>query len=196
MKLLEGDMIMESFDINKLMTAITYLDRIADGKNPVNNQPAPDDAVLNDPNVIRCMFFVKEILESVKRNGGVIGRRNTPPKLDFPVEVLKEFEYRGDKPITKVVEQINEKVDGDIYKKLTYKVITDWLKANEYLVEQYSEKYQKKVTMPTDKGKGIGIISEERVSSRGDGYIAIIYTKQAQEFIVNNMGFIIDGEVM
>ena len=188
---------MESFDINKLMTAITYLDRIADGKNPVNNQLALDDTILNDPNVIRCMFFVKEILESVKRNGGVVGsRRKAPPKPDFPVEVLKDFEYRGDKPITKVVEQINEKIDGDIYRKLTYKVITDWLKANNYLVEQYSEKYQKKVTMPTDKGNGIGIVSEERVSSRGDNYLAILYTKQAQEFIVNNIVFIIDGVVI
>ncbi|CBK74998.1 hypothetical protein CIY_23470 [Butyrivibrio fibrisolvens 16/4] len=62
-------------DINKLDTAILYLQRIADGKNPVNNMPAESDSVLNNPNVIRCMYFTKEILEEVKRNGGNIGKK-------------------------------------------------------------------------------------------------------------------------
>lgn len=62
-------------DMNKLDKAILYLQRIADGNNPVNNMPADDDAVLNNPNVIRCMFYVKDILEEIKRNGGKkIGR--------------------------------------------------------------------------------------------------------------------------
>lgn len=187
---------MDTFDMYKLKTAITYLDRIADGNNPVNNQPAPEDSVLNDPNVIRCMFFVKEVLESVKRNGGVVGGKSKGQgKNDFPVEVLNDFEYQSDKPITKLIEQFNEKIDEDIYKKLSYKTITDWLKANAYLVEEYSEKYQKNVTVPTDKGKQIGIISEERVSTRSGDYIVVIYTKSAQEFIVSKIELIINGEV-
>ena len=63
-------------DQKKLDIAIAYISRMADGSNPVNNRPMPEHEILNDPNVIRCMFFVKEILEEVKRNGGVIaGRR-------------------------------------------------------------------------------------------------------------------------
>lgn len=187
---------MDSFDMHKLKTAITYLDRIADGKNPVNNQQATEDSVLNDPNVIRCMFFVKEVLESVKRNGGVIGGKSKASlKMEFPIDILKNFEYKSDKPITKLVEQFNESIDDDIYKKLSYKTITDWLKAKDFLVEKYSEKYQKNITIPTEKGVGIGIISEERSSMRGTDYIAIIYTKSAQEYIVNNIELIIYGEV-
>lgn len=45
---------MESIDIKKLETAIIYLQRIAEGNNPINNMPAYEDTVLNDPNVIRC----------------------------------------------------------------------------------------------------------------------------------------------
>ena len=52
---------MEVVDKNKLETSILYLQRITEGKNPVNNLPAGDDEVLNNPNVIRCMFFVKEV---------------------------------------------------------------------------------------------------------------------------------------
>ena len=62
-------------DIKKLDTAILYLQRIAEGNNPVNNMPAEEDSVLNNPNVIRCMYFVKEVLEEVKRNDGFIGKK-------------------------------------------------------------------------------------------------------------------------
>ena len=48
-------------DQKKLDIAIAYISRMADGSNPVNNRPMPEHEILNDPNVIRCMFFVKEI---------------------------------------------------------------------------------------------------------------------------------------
>ena len=56
---------MASVDMRKLDTAITYIQRIAEGCNPVNNMVAREDSVLNNPNVIRCMFFVKEILDEM-----------------------------------------------------------------------------------------------------------------------------------
>ena len=120
---------MESVDLKKLETAIIYLQRIADGNNPINNMPADEDSVLNNPNVIRCMFFVKEILEEVKRNKGCIGKKGRrSDKLDFPLEVLKLFNYKEDKAISVFVEQINTPVDEGVYQKLGYTIITRWLK--------------------------------------------------------------------
>ena len=43
---------MEPVDLAKLETAIKYVERIAEGNNPVNNLPMEEDAVLNNPNVI------------------------------------------------------------------------------------------------------------------------------------------------
>lgn len=59
-------------DMQKLEVAMKYIERIADGKNPVNNKPMEEDSVLNNPNVIRCMYFVKEVLTAVKENDGVL----------------------------------------------------------------------------------------------------------------------------
>lgn len=180
---------MDAFDLNKISTAITYMDRIAEGRNPVNNCQAPDDEILNDPNVIRCMLFVKEILESVKQNGGIVGGyKREQKKPYFPLDVLKDFEYQEDKTITNVVGQINELIDGNEYRKLTYMVITDWLKAKDFLAEEYSDIIQKKITVPTEKGRKIGIVTEDRTTPEGNGYIAVIYTKPAQQFIIQNMG--------
>ena len=91
---------MNQFDMKTLETAIIYVKRIADGKNPVNNQPMPEDSVLNEPNVIRCMFFVRDVLEGVRANEGKVGDSNEGKQRrrqrikEFPVEVLSQFVYR------------------------------------------------------------------------------------------------------
>ena len=50
---------MKQFDLEKVETALTFVERIADGKNPINNDIADKDDVMNDPVIIRSMFFVK-----------------------------------------------------------------------------------------------------------------------------------------
>ena len=181
--------------MKKLETAIVYLQRIAEGNNPINNLPADEESVLNNPNVVRCMFFVKEVLEEVKRNNGYIGRKSKKTdKAGFPIEALASFSYKEDKAISKFVEQINELVDENVYKKANYKSITQWLKLNGLLQEEYSQEFNKTITLPTESGVKLGIRAERRSSSRGAEYMLVIYDRQAQEYIVKNMEKIIYGE--
>lgn len=182
---------MELVDTKKLETAILYIQRIADGRNPVNNMPASEDSILNNPNVTRCMFFVKEVLEEVRRNDGYIGRKaKKTEKQPFPIENLAEFVYKEDKPITKLVGQLNEMADLDVYKKLKYTPILSWLKENRFLYEEYNEEFKKRITLPTEKGTEIGIRSERRQGQYGE-YMAVIYGRSAQEYIVNNIKSIV-----
>lgn len=186
---------MEQIDLEKLEVAITYMQRIADGKNPVNNMPVEDDDVLNNPNVIRCMFFVKEILEEVKRNEGRIGsKEKKKQKQDFPIEALGKFEYKGDIHISGFADQINKMIDTDVYKKLAYGSVTKWLKANGFLVEVVGSD-NKSTNRPTEKGIQIGIYTERRTSMNGRDYTVVIYNQGAQEYIVKNMEAILNGEV-
>jgi len=186
---------MESVDMKKLETAILYLQRIADGHNPVNNMPADDDAVLNNPNVIRCMYFVKEILEEVKRNNGYIGKKARKiDKPNFPLEALSSFMYKEDKSISKLVAQMNELIDENVYQKLSYKPIVQWLKQNGFLTEEFSQELNKICTMPTEKGSQLGIRSERKTSFKGVDYMIILYGRQAQEYIVKNMETILSSE--
>ena len=71
---------MQDNNIEKLKKAIIYIDRMANGHNPVNNIILEEKSELNDPNIIRCMYYIKEILISVYNNGGVVGK-NTFEKL-------------------------------------------------------------------------------------------------------------------
>lgn len=187
---------MERVDMKKLETAIVYLQRLADGKNPVNNVVVDEDSVINNPNVIRCMFFVKEILEEVKKQQGYVGKRaKKNEKLDFPIDVLALFNYEEDKSISKLVAQLNDLIDVEVYKKLSYKMIIQWLKENGFLQEIFSQEMNKTITMPTEIGINIGIRTENRTSMRGGEYILIIYDKKAQEYIVHNMEKILHDSV-
>lgn len=182
---------MEVVDTKKLETAILYVQRMTEGHNPVNNMPVDEDSVITNPNVVRCMSFIKEVLEELKRNDGYIGRRprtnRDKSKKDYPIEALKSFQYIEDKSISKLVEQLNGLADMMVYKKITYREVSEWLKQNGYLNEVQREGTNKIRTVVTEKGNEIGIKTELRTNSRGMEYPYIIYGREAQEFIVANM---------
>ena len=182
-------------DTERLETALVYLQRIIDGRNPVNNMPLDEDTVVNNPNVVRCMSFIKDVLVEVKYNSGYIGKRpkfvNGHKKYYYPTEVLKTFQYSGDKTITQLVGQLNGLDGVPENGKLVYMPIIRWLKQHGYLAENIVEGSRKRSTITTAKGIELGIKPEKRKNSSGVEYTYITYNKTAQEFIVANMGKIL-----
>lgn len=69
------------------------------------------------------------------------------------------------------------------------------LELNECLEEKVFENFGKSFNVPTEKGEQWGIRYEVRKSMRGVDYIATVYGKSAQEYIVKNLEKIIAGEV-
>lgn len=82
---------------------------------------------------------------------------------------------------------MSELIDENVYKKINYKQITQWLRMNEFLQEEYSQELNKTITVPTPKGLQLGIRAERRVGSSGMEYMLVIYGRQAQEYIVQNI---------
>ncbi len=183
---------MEQFDLEKLENALTCVERIADGKNPINNDVADNDDVMNNPIIIRSMFFIKDILTELKNNNGIIGKSLGVRKKDFPIESLSHYQYSGVKTITRLAEQLNAVIDEKIYKKLSYRTVTDWLKKNGYLIETEDEQLGKKVTLTTEKAQAIGITHSLQTSMSGRSYYRIEYDKQGQEFVVQNLPMMFD----
>lgn len=186
---------MERLDSEKLNKAIIYVERITEGKNPVNNLPVESDSVINDPNVIRCMYFIKDALITIKENGGVVGKKQKEKKKAFPIESLDSFQFVENKVITKITEQLNEDIDLNVYQRLKYNVITDWLKKNGYLREIYEGNDKKKYTISTEKGQMIGITHSLQTNASGKTYYRVEYNKTAQEFIINNLKEMIQDHV-
>lgn len=151
---------MKIIDKTKLTLAITYIERMAEGKHPVTNQDLIGDTIVDDPNVIRCLFFIQDILQKVQENGGVITSGTRAKKEEFPFEILKDFKFRKDNSIMHIMQQINEPIEGKNVKKLSYTRVTKWLKLSGYLTEEQDKELNKMVTVPTEKGRELGIFTK------------------------------------
>lgn len=187
---------MEKFDLKKLEAAIEYVKKIADGYDPVHNTEAGYDSVLNNPNVIRCMYFVKEVLMAVRCNDGVIGSMKKKMKKEpFPYEILQEYHYQEDKTITLVLAQIHLPAEGMNIKKVTPQTVTGWLKKSGYLTEEFCQEVGKVTVIPTQMGRELGIYTEVRTYLT-NSYLAVLYNRNAQEFLVQNLEAIVNGEIL
>ena len=176
---------MGRIDLDKLDISIKYVDRIINGKNPVNNIPIEEESILANQNVLRCMNFIKVVLEEVKKNDGFIGREEKK-RYNYPFELFKQFEYESDKTINNFLKQLNEPIRDERYKKISHKPITTWLKQEGYLKDEKIGEFEISATLVTDKGKTIGLRNEKRTFD-GRDYVAVVYNQQAQEFIVANL---------
>lgn len=185
---------MSKVDLTKLEVAIKYVQRIADGCNPVNNAPLDEKDVLNNPNIIRCMYFVKDVLEEVRKNDGLIGEKKPKGEMmPFPTEVLDEFKYEEDKSITHVLKQIFQPVEDLNVKKVSVVKVTALLKEEGYLMDEQIPETGKSRKIPTDKGKELGIYTVER-EYNGRVYQSVVYNRSAQEYIVTEIKKMIEDE--
>lgn len=186
----------ESIDLKKLEVALTYVQRMTEGHNPVTNQRVQEEDVLNNPNVIRCMYFIRDVLLQVKDNKGIIGGRAASGKKEpFPFEVLEKFQYEKDKSISHLLKQVSGLADNENVKAIGYKVVTDYLKTAGYLSEEINPENNHKKTLITEKGMQMGLYLEHRFSGYGEAYDVIMYNQTAQEFVVKNLERIVNGEM-
>lgn len=177
----------------KLELAIQYVERMSEGIHPVTNQEIIEDSIVNDPNVIRCLFFIQDVLEQIKRNHGIIMTNKCAKAETFPFEVLKDFQYRKDNSITHIMNQINEPIAGTTIKKLSYVRVTRWLRENGYLEEVMDKELKKIITVPTEKGEEIEIYTERREQAGRPTYVTVMYGEKAQQFIVEHLEEMIRG---
>jgi len=180
-------------ELEKLILAKGYMDRLAEGNDPVCGLPLPDDTALNNVRLSRCFFFVSDILRQVIENGGTVSRRpakNTAlPPFVMPEEMRGQIEISEEPTmITKFAARITDLVDAGSMRKLKVTAFTSWLVGNGYLYEDTVN--EKKCKRPTKVGEEIGIFAESR-DGQGGGYIAILYKEKAQRFLIENLDQII-----
>ncbi|HWR23899.1 MAG TPA: hypothetical protein VN366_10545 [Feifaniaceae bacterium] len=178
-----------------LVRAKAHLSRLAEGYNPFTEEALPNDTVLSDPRMIRCLYFSVAILQKVIDNGGDIGTKRGSAKSGFCIsdEELKRVHItQAPIPISSFVAEINNAVTDKNMKKLSAPAITNWLVAQGFLqlADPASGKRHK---ITTEQSKYIGISSELRNGPNGT-YTALLYNAEAQQFILDNLNSILQQE--
>lgn len=181
-------------ELEKVAYAKSFIDKLADGINPLDGTPIPDGDIANNVRLTRCFFYVSDILRQVIENGGTAPpKKKSKSSFSITQEQLSHYPY-SETPISisEIAKKINALIDTEQMKQLSYKQLTSWLLSINALTEQPTAngKYQKR---PTEPGKQLGISLETRNGMNGE-YQVVVYNKEAQAFILDNIYAIISLE--
>lgn len=110
-------------------------------------------------------------------------------KSDFSLtsEMEQKIIYNEKATISEVVHQINNLRNPDTTKRLVIKDVTAKLLEQEYLEEKRKAGTNYLEKRVTEKGMVVGIYEEEKLSEKGNVYIILQCTQQAQKFIVEQI---------
>jgi len=181
-------------ELEMMERARQYMEKLANGINPLDGSVIPDGDVVNNVRLSRCFFYVEGVLRQVIANGGT-EKKEKPKKLtfDLPLEKRDAFDF-SQTPISvsEIAKRINDLTADENMKKLTTTMLTGWLKELGLLqTEQGAD--GKNRTVPTDRGRSMGITTEDRMGQYGM-YLAVLYDLAAQRFILDNLDGVIQQE--
>ena len=180
-------------ELEKIERAKMYMEKLANGINPIDDTVAPEGDIINQVHLSRCFFFVSDVLRQVIENGGVrpapaSPRPSKPQKCPFelPIEQRSRFSY-SEEPISisEIGKRLNALVDTEVMQKCSYSDILAWL-ITLGMMEWVALPDGKRTRRPTEAGIKMGISMVERTGERGP-YQAVIYDISAQRFIVENL---------
>ena len=174
-------------ELEKIAYAKSFIDKLANGINPLDDTPIPDDDIANNVRLSRCFFYVSDILRQVYENGGVTKPKRTP-KIPFVVtlEQLEKFEYSAEPiSVSEIAKRIYAMAENENMEKVSYRQINQWL-LNIGMLYLHDFGGKKPVKRPTEEGKQIGIVVETRMGRYGE-YQVVLYNEDAQKFILDNL---------
>ena len=180
-------------ELEIMQHAKDYLDKLAKGIDPLTGREVPENDIINNVRISRCLNYVSDVLRQLIENGGVIG---APPKkgelapYTLPFEARSRYAF-GDWPLSasQIAQRLNELVDLEAMQKLKTTSITRFLLQSGLLFEEEGPGGSKN-KRPTEAGWKLGIATQQRSGQNGD-YTAVVYDRQAQQFILDNLDAII-----
>ena len=184
-------------ELEKIERAKMYMDKLANGFDPISDAEAPADDIINNVRLSRCFFFVSDVLRQVLENGGIGKQRQsgTPVKKPFSLsyEQRKAYPY-SDTPISisEIAHRISSLAEDENMAQMKYSSITGWLTQIGMMESKLSPKGQQ-TKFPTSAGRNLGIFTEARTGMSGD-YTAVLYNRNAQQFIIDNLDAVFEFE--
>lgn len=182
-------------ELEKIAYAKSFIDKLANGINPIDDTPVPERDIVNNVRLSRCFFYVSDILSQVIDNGGTQPQaQKKARKAEFslsPQMRSRLLVSSENLTVTEIAENINSLIDKNKMKKITGAAINNWLLNAGYLeIVRLSNGKERKG--PTEKGNRAGIFVDGRNGQFGDYYV-VIFTPEAQQLVYDNLDAIVRG---
>lgn len=131
-------------------------------------------------------FILDNIDAIAEMNGLPREKRN---RLPFVVtDEMREKLTATEKPLsaTDITQNINSFVDKEKSGALKAGSVSKWLE-EQGILENTELPSGRRTRLPTEAGLKLGIETRQRTSQRGEEYTAVVYSKQAQEYIYSHI---------
>lgn len=177
-------------DKEKLVTAKVWIEKLANGINPLNDELVKDDDVINNVHISRCLFYVAELLGEMKEGAMVAKTVRKPFSLSLTEAV--NIPISSPNGIANFVRLVNGYIPADMKPLSTSKVI-NWLR-KQGLLQEYLKEDGHKTNIPTEKGNSLGITTVVQKNSDGIEYQRVVYSIDAQRFVLNHIEALITSQ--
>ena len=183
-------------ELETIERAKMYLDKMANGIDPITDKPAAETDMINNVRISRCLFFVSDILRRVLENGGVgskyVKNAQRAP-FSLTADQIAAFAYsQTPMQISELVKRINALIDTNAMLQIKTTTVTDWL-AEAGMLERYYTPDNSERKRPTELGRAQGISTEIR-NYESRYYEVVLYGQAAQHFILDNIDAVISSE--
>ena len=171
----------------KLLKAKSYLDKLANGINPITNELASENDTINNIHISRCLFYVSDVLRNlIENNNNPQKKKNSKISFSVTPQQLANYVF-DDNPITvtEITKKLNSLIDTEEMKGIKTTSITNWLiKIN--MLEYFADENGKNHKIPTENGIQLGITTQEHLGMYGS-YKVVLYDSNVQQFILDNI---------
>lgn len=179
-------------DIEKLQKARAVLQKMADGVNPLNGQPIEKEHFLQDPRIIRCLFFIADSLKQQIEE--VVYKIRRPDSFTINVEEKSRVQFPAGKiGVNEFSKCVNRIIDLTRSKKLTGVELNKRLKKMGILSEAKTTDGKVGTTV-NDKSAGYGFEAERRTFN-GNEYEMVLMNDKGKQYLLDNLETIMAGEV-
>ena len=167
-------------ELDIIRHAKDYLDKLANGIDPLTGQTVPEDDVVRKARISRCLSYVSDVLRQVLENGGIQVqpvKNSEKAPFSLPVEARARYPF-GDWPATAsvIAQRLNELTDQSAMQKLKTTSITRFLLQAGLLFEEVSHSGSRN-KRPTEAGWKLGISTAQRAGQNGE-YTAVVYDRR------------------
>lgn len=177
-------------ELETMKRAKMYMDKLAQGMDPLSGQPLPQGCGLDQQRLGRCFSYVSGVLSQVIDNGGVVGKPErtlefflTPAQL--AMVPISEQPLR----MTEIIDSLHRAAGNPEMKKPSAMRISDWLIAGGFLRKEAAPDGKTR-RVPTQAGLALGLTAQLRQSRDGE-YVAVYYNANAQRFLLSNLDAIL-----
>ena len=182
-------------ELDILKHAKGWLDKLAEGVDPLTGESVPADDVVRKERIAKCLIYVSGVLEQLISRGEpeALPAQKQPrlPAFAISGEALAQVPV-SETPvtITEFGKAVNAQIDQERVDKLKTGSLLEFLDRQGFL-EMRPLPNGRSTRQPTQLGQQLGIGLEERQGAEGP-YTATVYSSKAQRFLLRHMDEIVE----